>query len=104
MLQLILDYRLDCVAFALLALVAMLSTQALLRRRCGASLSLRVWLLVLFVVCSGTAITEIAGDHERHRLRQMLEGIAPTSAARSNASTTPSSASTRPRTTRPIST
>lgn len=81
MLQIIIDYRLDCVAFALMALVAMWTTHEVLRRRYGAQSSLRVWLLLMFTVAGGVMVTEAAGDHERRRLRQMLEGIAPTYAA-----------------------
>src|SRR3954469_2418720 len=81
MLELLIANRLDCVAFALIVAIVALSTNLWLRRRGNGSLAWSAWTLLIFTVAGGSVMTEVAADHERLRLREMLQGIAPTYAA-----------------------
>src|SRR5436190_22093004 len=77
MLQFALDFRLDCLAFAVIAIVGSAAAHLWVRHRCNGSLSLCVWGILALVVLAGTDIAEFAGDHERARMRDMLQAVAP---------------------------
>src|SRR5690349_746011 len=78
MLQFILDHRLDAAAFALAIVFVTAVSHWRLRRRHGASIGAFTWALLIIVIATGIGAAEIAGNHERNRLRDMLQGIAPT--------------------------
>src|SRR3954471_20814293 len=70
MLQHVLDYQLD--------VAGTVAAHAWLRSRHGTRLGLRTWLLLAAIVVVGGVAARFAGAHERNRLRDMLQGIAPT--------------------------
>src|SRR5437868_6110293 len=78
MLQFILEHRLDAAAFAALAVTVTAAAHLWLRRRHQARIGFVAWGLLLVVLALGVVAAEIAGNHERNRLRDMLQGIAPT--------------------------
>ena len=81
-LNLILEWRLDVVLFGALALAAMLLSHRFVRRRSeGRGLSVWIWLVLAGTIAVGGVAAEWVGERERLRLRNSLEGIAPTYAA-----------------------
>jgi signal transduction histidine kinase len=78
MLQFILDHRLDSVAFALATLAVAVVAHWRIKRGHGASIGKPTWALLIVVIALGVGAAELAGNHERNRLRDMLQGIAPT--------------------------
>src|SRR5438552_19104001 len=79
MFEKILNYRLDVLAFSAVLMIAMLGVHIWLHRRERAGrVPLQAWLLLTGIMVAGAIAAEIAGEHERHRLRDMLQGIAPT--------------------------
>ncbi|MGV3724017.1 MAG: ATP-binding protein [Actinomycetota bacterium] len=77
----VLDYRLDAVAFCLLALASGGFVNARLRRRAGAGLPRRTAFLSVGLVLIGVAAAEWSGVRVRTLLRGTVLGIAPTYAA-----------------------
>src|SRR4051812_33092606 len=78
MLQKLLDHQLDVLGFVALLGIATLAVHLWLRRRHGSGLRLRTWVLLGTIACWGAAGARLAGWHEQSRLRDMLQGIAPT--------------------------
>jgi signal transduction histidine kinase len=78
MLQFILDHRLDVCAFAVVAILLTISAHVWLKKRHQTRIGWLTFFLLLIVLGLGTVAAELAGDHERNRLRDMLQGIAPT--------------------------
>lgn len=79
MLQHILDWRLDAIAFAAIILIMAGAVHYWLRRSHGlCGLPLAQWLILLALIVGGAALAEYAGSGERDRLREMVEGVAPT--------------------------
>lgn len=78
MLQFILDYRIDTIAFdAVMASVAVFG-HFWLKRRHGAGAPRLAWCVLAWLLVAGAAGPEFTGHHEATRLRDMLSGIAPT--------------------------
>ncbi|QOV91246.1 ATP-binding protein [Humisphaera borealis] len=75
----ILDNNLDILTFAVLVLAASGSVHVYLRRNAGgAGLKIRAWLILCLLVTLGSLLAVLAGENERERLRQQVEGFAPT--------------------------
>jgi PAS domain S-box-containing protein len=75
----ILEWRLDWVAFALIATGFFVTFHLWLRRSKGAQgLPRVVWAAFLVLVAGAWPLTEIVGVREQDRLRHMIEGLAPT--------------------------
>jgi signal transduction histidine kinase len=78
MFEWVLNYRFDAVSFALMLVIVALTLHLRLQRKHGRGMPKASWVgLVLLLVATGFA-PELAGEHERMRLRDMLSGIAPT--------------------------
>jgi signal transduction histidine kinase len=78
MFEWVLNYRLDAASFALMLVIVALTLHLRLQRKHGRGMPRASWAgLVLLLVATAFA-PELAGEHERMRLRDMLSGIAPT--------------------------
>jgi hypothetical protein len=78
MFECILNYRVDAISFGLMLLIVATALHVRLRRKHGRGMPPASW-IALVVLLAATAIApELAGEHERMRLRDMLSGIAPT--------------------------
>src|SRR4051812_38136540 len=78
MLQFILEHRLDCIALAIVLASITFAAHLRLRKRHGAGIGRATWAALLAVIFAGAGASELAGNHERNRLHDMLQGIAPT--------------------------
>jgi PAS domain S-box-containing protein len=77
-LQTVTAWRLDAIAFGVLVVTATAVVHLRLCRRGAQGVSALAWLLLIGLALAGAVAAEIGGRLERHRLRTMLEGIAPT--------------------------
>jgi PAS domain S-box-containing protein len=80
-LDLWLDYRLDWLLLAAIAIGGLLGAQLYLRRARGVVVPWSAWRLLVVCVAAGAILAEWAGEAGRTRLRGMLEGAAPTYAS-----------------------
>ena len=78
MLRLVLDYQLDVIGFAGVLVGAAALVHVWLRGRHEAGLGPRTWALIGAIATNGAAAALWAGSLEQSRLREMLQGIAPT--------------------------
>jgi signal transduction histidine kinase len=79
MLTFALTYHLDVVAFAAVVLAGSGLVHFYLRRAAGGSgLNVRAWIILVLLVGVGGGFAVGAGAHERDRLREQVEGFAPT--------------------------
>lgn len=78
MVRFILEYRLDAVAFVVALWGGAVAAHVLLRRRHGRGVPWGAWGVLAVLAAVGGVAPEVAGEHERGRLRDMLSGIAPT--------------------------
>jgi signal transduction histidine kinase len=78
MLRHVLDYQLDVAAFALMLFASAGGLHVWLRRRQGVGFGVPTWGLLGLIVATGALAAGFAGHHESNRLRDMLQGIAPT--------------------------
>ncbi|HEX8916664.1 MAG TPA: ATP-binding protein [Humisphaera sp.] len=79
MLTFVLSYHLDLAAFAAVVLACSGGVHLYLRRATGsAGLNGRAWLILVLVLGLGCGLAVAAGEHERDRLREQVEGFAPT--------------------------
>lgn len=75
----IINWHLDAAAMVLVAIGAMLGVHIILRRRHGSrGVAPVAWVALAAILALGVLGTEFAGQYEKSRLRDMLEGIAPT--------------------------
>lgn len=79
MLQLLLDYRLDCILFAAISVGMLIVSHRWARLKHGAAgPSAWMWASIGATIGATAIVTELSGQHERQRLISMLQGIAPT--------------------------
>jgi signal transduction histidine kinase/CheY-like chemotaxis protein len=78
MMETVLTWRLDALAFLALSLGAMVVLHRWLHRRHDATLSRTAWILVGLVLVAGVVFAEREGGRERARILSMLSGFAPT--------------------------
>ena len=80
----VITYNLDCIAFALLSVVAMAVVHVRLRRAgvrgVGTTRAVRpsIWLMLILLVMAGVSLSHLSDRDERDRLTAMVSGIAPT--------------------------
>jgi PAS domain S-box-containing protein len=73
-----LQYRLDWVVLALLGLIGLGATHALLRRTHGVGAPASTWRMLGFFLFAAFLLADWTGDAGRARLRSLLQGMAPT--------------------------
>jgi len=78
MLEALLDWRLDAVAFVAASIGALFLLHRWLGNRHHTSLAARAWIIALLVVIGGAMLAEREGDREHGRIFAMLSGLAPT--------------------------
>lgn len=82
MVQHILQFRVDLIGFTVMVLLGAMVVHLLLRGMTpGQGLSRVSWALLLPLILTVAWASEIAGHHEKERLRNSLSGLAPTYAA-----------------------
>ena len=82
MLNSVLTYYLDLVAFVLGAMLVVVVIDRWLRRTTdGSGFTIRQWMAVLVVLVAGVSLAKYSGGRERERLKSMTSGLAPTYAA-----------------------
>ncbi len=75
----VLVWRLDWALFVVVALGVFAGVHFWMRRSAGTSgLPGRVWVSLAILAVVGWFLSDAAGNHERDRLRRMIEGMAPT--------------------------
>ena len=78
MFEWVLYYRFDAATFGLTLLVVAIALHVRLRRKHGRGIPTASWFALVFLLAATAIAPELAGEHERMRLRDMLSGIAPT--------------------------